>query len=185
VIRAWTRRNRLVLGQETTEEKGKETTATPSCLPYSNSSAALPALDAMGYPRADAGQNPAQGGDHVLSLKGNQSTLQERVEDVFEVALAGTFSGVAHAVYEEIDKDHERLEVRRYWITDDVRALPDNPRWGGLRSIGLVERRSTAGESETVERHYFIYSIPAQTTLFSNAVRGHWVARIACTRAST
>jgi len=100
--------------------------------------------------------------------------LQESVEDFFEVATAADFAAVSHDFHEELDKDHGRLEVRRYWVTEDLRTLPDNPLWAGLRSIGMVERRCTIGTTETAERRYFINSIPAQAERFANAVRGHW-----------
>ena len=44
-------------------------------------------IDAMGCQRAIAKQIVEQGGDYVLGLKGNQGTLQESVEDFFEVAM--------------------------------------------------------------------------------------------------
>jgi hypothetical protein len=50
----------------------------------------------MGCQRAIAAQIVAQGGDYVLGLKGNQSALQESVEDFFEVATAGDFAAVTH-----------------------------------------------------------------------------------------
>jgi len=71
----------------------------------------------------------------VLGLKGNQSALLEAVEDFFYVAEAGDFAGVRHDFLEEVDKDHGRLERRRYWITEDLRTLPDTEQWKGLRSI--------------------------------------------------
>ena len=174
MVSAWACRNRLVLGQEATEEKSNEITAIPKLLELLELKGCIVTIDAMGCQRAIAEQIRAQGGDYVLGLKGNQSTLQESVEDFFATALAGTFAGVAHDFHEEIDKDHGRLEVRRYWITEDLRTLPDNPLWAGLRSIGLVERRCTVGTTETVEPRYFINSIPAQARAFAHAVRGHW-----------
>jgi predicted transposase YbfD/YdcC len=110
----------------------------------------------------------------VLGLKGNQNPLQESVEDFFEMSASEDFSTVTHDFYEEIDKDHGRLEVRRYWISEDLRTLPDHPVWAGLRSIGMVERRCILADVETVERRYFINSIPAQANCFAHAVRGHW-----------
>jgi predicted transposase YbfD/YdcC len=174
MVSAWACHNRLVLGQEATEEKSNEIAAIPELLELLALEGGIVTLDAMGCQRAIAERIRAQGGDYVLGLKGNQSTLQESVEDFFDVALAGRFAGVAHDFHEEIDKDHGRLEVRRYWIAEDLRTLPDNPLRAGLRSIGLVERHCTVGDTETVERRYFIDSIPAQAKLFAHAVRGHW-----------
>jgi predicted transposase YbfD/YdcC len=174
MVSAWACRNRLVLGQEATEEKSNEITAIPKLLEVLELKGAIVTIDAMGCQRAIAKQIRDQGGDYVLGLKGNQSTLQESVEDFFTVALDGAFAGVAHDCHTEIDKDHGRLETRRYWISEDLRSLPDDPLWAGLRSIGMVERRCLAGTTETVERRYFISSIPADAKRFAHAVRGHW-----------
>jgi len=174
MISAWACSNRLVLGQEATEEKSNEITAIPKLLELLELKGCIVTIDAMGCQRAIAAQIIAQGGDYVLGLKGNQSALQESVEDFFEAAAAGDFAAVAHDFHEEIDKDHGRLEVRRYWVSEDLRTLPDNPLWAGLRSIGMVERHCTIATTETVERRYFINSIPAQAKSFANAVRGHW-----------
>ncbi len=109
----------------------------------------------------------------MLGLKGNQSALQGAVEDFWSVAQAGDFAHFAHGFTEEIDKDHGRLEVRRYWISEDLRTLPDVERWVGLRSVGMVERPCVSGDATTSERRYFINSIPADAPRFAHAVRGH------------
>ena len=174
MVSAWACRNRLVLGQEATEEKSNGITAIPKLLELLELKGAMVTIDALGCQRAIAAHIVAQGGDDVLGLTGNQSALQESVEDFFQVAMAGEFAAVAHDIHEEIDQDHGRLEVRRYWITEDLRTLPDNPLWAGRRSIGMVERRCLVGATETVEQRYFITSIPAPAKRFAHAVRGHW-----------
>ena len=123
---------------------------------------------------ANAPSPVGQGGDDVLGINGHQSARQESVEDLFQVALAAEFTAVAHDTDEQVDKDHGRLEVRRDGIMEDLRPLPDTPLWAGLRSIGMVERRCLIGTTETVERRYFINSIPAHAQRFADAVRGHW-----------
>jgi len=92
----------------------------------------------------------------------------------FTTAREHAFHAVPHAYTEEIDKDHGRLEIRRYWITEDLSTLPNIEVWAGLRSIGMVERECTQGDTTTVERRFFIASIPADAKLFAKAVRGHW-----------
>jgi predicted transposase YbfD/YdcC len=161
MVSAWASANRLGLGQEATEEKSNEITAIPKLLELLELKGCLVTIDAMGCQRAIAEQIIAQGGDYVLGLKGNQGQLQEAVEDFFAVAQKVNFAHVRHDYAEELDKDHGRLEVRRYWVTEDLRTLPDTERWGGLRSIGMVERTSEVGETQTVERRYFINSIRA------------------------
>ncbi len=91
------------------------------------------------------------------------------------MAQAADFAHVVHGVIEEFDKDYGRLEVRRYWIGEDLRTLPDTTHWAGLRSIGRVERTCTVGDTHTREhRYYFINSIPATASRFAEGVSGHW-----------
>ena len=174
MVSAWADTNRLVLGQEATEEKSNEITAIPKLLKLLELKGCIVTIDAMGCQKAIAEQIVSQGGDYVLGLKSNQSALYEAVEDFFSVAQANDFAGVNYDFLEEVDKGHGRLEIRRYWITEDLRTLPNTEQWVGLRSIGMVERRCWINGIETVERRFFIASIPADARRFARAVRGHW-----------
>ncbi len=174
MVSAWADTNRLVLGQEATEEKSNEITAIPKLLKLLELKGCIVTIDAMGCQKAIAEQIVSQGGDYVLELKSNQSALYEAVEDFFSVAQANDFAGVNYDFLEEVDKGHGRLEIRRYWITEDLRTLPNTEQWVGLRSIGMVERRCWINGIETVERRFFIASIPADARRFARAVRGHW-----------
>ena len=93
---------------------------------------------------------------------------------VFTTAAAGGFAGVVHDDTEETDKDHGRLDVRRYWITEQLSTLSDTGGWMRLRRIGLVERECWIAHRHSVERRFFINSIPADAKRFAHAVRGHW-----------
>jgi predicted transposase YbfD/YdcC len=174
MVSAWASTNRLVLGQEATAEKSNEITAIPKLLELLELKGCIVTIDAMGCQRAIAEQIVAQGGDYVLGLKGNQSNLQEAVEDFFAVAQKAHFAHVRHDYAEELDKDHGRMEIRRYWITEDLRTLPDTDHWVGLRSIGMVERTCLTGATQTVEQRYFINTIRADAQRFAHGVRGHW-----------
>ena len=41
--------------------------------------------------------------------------------------------------FQTIEKDHGRMEIRRYWTMDNVEYLLDSDKWKGLQSIGMVE----------------------------------------------
>ena len=164
----------MILGQEATVEKSNEITAIPKLLELLELTGCIVTIDAMGCQREIAAQIINQGGEYVLALKGNHSALYEAVKDFFAVAQAGEFAGVDHDFFEAIDKAHGRLESRRYWITEELRTLPNREQWSGLRSIGLGERRCVIGKTETVEHRFFINAIPADAPRFAHAVRGHW-----------
>ncbi len=173
MVSAWACEQRLVLGQEAIDEKSNEITAIPMLLKLLEIKGCIITIDAMGCQRAIAKQIIDQEGDYVLGLKGNQSTLHEDVDDYFTVAFDHDFKGVDHDYYEEIEKDHGRLEVRRYWVSDDLSTLVNTALWEGLTSIGIVERQCTQRDITSVERRYFINSIKPDAKLFAKAVREH------------
>ena len=76
---AWAQQNRLVLGQEKVDEKSNEITAIPKRLKRLDITGAVVSVDAMGYQKKIARQMIGQGGDYVLSLKGNQGALHDDV----------------------------------------------------------------------------------------------------------
>ena len=174
MVSAWACDNRLVLAQEATEEKSNEITAIPRLLELLSLKGCIVTIDAMGCQQTITTQIIKQEGDYVLGLKGNQGTLHDAVDDFFTTAQERKFKAVEYDYFEEIDKDHGRLEVRRYWVTEHLHTPPNTERWTGLRSIGMVERECWQGEKQTIERRYFINSIAAHAKTFARAVRGHW-----------
>jgi len=174
MVSAWACQQRLVLGQEAIDDKSNEITAIPKLLKLLEIKGCIVTIDAMGCQRAIAQQIIEQKGDYVLGLKGNQSHLHEAVEDFFNVACRHDFKGVTHDYLEEIEKDHGRFEIRRYWVSNQLQTLPNVALWEGLNSIGMVERECTQGESHSIERRYFINSIEPDAKLFAKAVREHW-----------
>lgn len=174
MVSAWACSNRMVLGQQATDEKSNEITAIPKLLKLLELKGCIITIDAMGCQRAIAQQIIKQEGDYVLGLKGNQSKLHEAVEDFFETAQADDFKNINCDYEEEIDKGHGRLETRRYWVSDVLQSLPDTQQWKGLKSIGMVERECLKGDVQSLERRYFINSLPAEAKPFATAVREHW-----------
>jgi predicted transposase YbfD/YdcC len=174
LVSAWACANRLVLGQEATAEKSNEITAIPKLLALLDIKGCIVTLDAMGCQTNIAAQVIDQGADYSLGLKGNQELLHEAVEDYFITAKAADFKGVEYDYAEEIDKEHGRLETRRYWICEDLTTLPKPERWKGLRSIGMVERETFIRGKTTLEQRFFINSFEANAKTFAHAVRSHW-----------
>jgi len=174
MVSAWGCSNRLVFGQEVTDEKSNEITAIPKLLALLELKGCIVTIDAMGCQRDIAEQIINQGGDYSLGLKGNQGALHEATEDFFKTAQEVDFKDVEYGYYEEINKEHGRLETRKYWITEELCTLPKTELWTGLRSIGMAEREYMQNDKLVIEQRYFINSIKADAKVFATAVRGHW-----------
>jgi predicted transposase YbfD/YdcC len=120
----------------------------------------------------------------VLALKGNQETVHEEVKAYLDDLIArqahlprqGMAKGVRLelAYLETIEKDHGRIEIRRYWQSDNLAWFADRAQWEKLTSIGVVESiREVNGVSST-ERRYYLSSLSRDVARFAEAVRGHW-----------
>jgi predicted transposase YbfD/YdcC len=175
MVSAWSTRNGVVLGQVRTDEKSNEITAVPKLLELLRLEGCIVTLDAMGCQRELAQQIVDKGAHYVISLKGNQETLHAEVERLFNEAREEGFETVPHAYTETLEKDHGRIERRRYWITDRVDGVRRAERWACLSSIGMVESERTLGGETSREVRYFISSLPGDDAkLFAAAVRRHW-----------
>jgi len=73
-----------------------------------------------------------------------------------------------------VEKDHGRIETRRYYQSAELDWFADRAKWEGLRSVGMVEATREVGGKTTVERRYYLSSLPLGVETFARAVRGHW-----------
>jgi len=173
MIGAWATESGISLGQLAVDSKENEITALPGLLKLLDLMGATVSIDAMGCQTAVAGQIIAQGGDYVLALKTNQPTLHEEAKLLLDEGIAKGFDG-PHDVHEEVDKGHGRVEIRRVWATGDIAWFTGKHRWPGLRTWAAVECARTTGDHTSVERRYFISSLPPDARAIGAAVRQHW-----------
>ena len=80
-----------------------------------------------------------------------------------------------------MEKDHGRLETRRYYQCAELNWFADLGKWEGLRSVGLVEATREIGGKSTVERRYYLSSLELGIEPFARAVRSHWGWKTNCT----
>lgn len=177
MVSAWASANQLVLGQVKVDDKSNEKTAIPELLNLLELSGCIVTIDAMGTQESIAEMIMDQKADYVLALKQNQGHLYEAVDTLFEDARQVEFDYLTYDYHQTVDGGHGRIEIRRYWVTSDIDWLPEvtlKPLWAGLRSIGMVEAERRLGEQVTLQKRYFLTSLPADASLFARAVRGHW-----------
>jgi len=169
LVSAWAQHNRLVLGQVKVDDKSNEITAIPKLLERLDITGAVVTIDAMGCQQKIAEQIVRQGGDYVLSLKGNQGCLLDDVETYFQSKLA------PEAVSLGVDAEHGRLETRLIAVTDDIAWLRELHPWPGLNSILAITCRQENASNRRPETRYFISSLPADDPYrLAQAVRAHW-----------
>ncbi|MCL4814930.1 MAG: ISAs1 family transposase [Vicinamibacteraceae bacterium] len=177
LLSAWACRQRLVLGQQAVDDKSNEITAIPVLLERLELAGALVTIDAIGTQIAVAETIRARGGDYLLALKANRPLLLAEVETLF----AAPPPEMAIETHQTVDGDHGRIETRRHavchqldWLFSD-RRYPDEPRFPGLASIGMVESQTEHPDGRTDrERRYYLCSAKLDAQTFARAVRAHW-----------
>lgn len=169
MVSAWAASNRLVLGQVAVDEHSNEITAIPQLLELLDLNGCIVTIDAIGCQQDIAAQIIDQGGDYVLTVKANQGSLWQEVHQCFAEPDA---EGIQF--FETEEQGHGRDETRWYWMTETLPWPLRRIQWKGLRSMGVVEASRTVGEKYTVERRYYISSLPADAERLAEAVRGHW-----------
>jgi predicted transposase YbfD/YdcC len=185
IVSAWAESNGLVLGQLKVADKSNEITALPELLRVLELSGCIVTVDAMGCQKKIAQEILEADADYVLALKGNHETVHEEVKTFLDDAVVQTAQprplggkgspGAGNlAVLETVEKDHGRLETRRYSQSAELDWFADRSQWAGLRSVGMVEAIREIGGQRTVERRYYLSSLPLGVEAFARAVRGHW-----------
>lgn len=174
LVSAWAAANRLVLGQLATVEKSNEITAVPELLRTLELAGCIVTVDALNCQKNIAKEISEADADYVLALKGNHGTAYEEVKTFLEDARQRRFAGVAHDFVETVDKEHGRLEIRRYWISEQIHWFADRPQWEKLRTVAMVEAERHIGSHVSVERRFYLCSLPPDAKLLAHAVRSHW-----------
>jgi len=172
MISAWAVENGIVLGQIAVADMSNEITALPSLLALVDVRDCDITADALHCQIATIDAIRAADAHYTLCVKSNQKTLYQDIQTTFT-----TLRAEDHAVLqsqETVEKQHGRIETRRYWITDDLSRLKTRDSWHDLHSIGMVESERQIGTKTSQKARYFITSRTADVSAFAIRVRGHW-----------
>jgi predicted transposase YbfD/YdcC len=179
-VSVWASEFGLSLGQVACGDKSNEITAIPELLRLVDIQGAIITIDALGTQKAIAAQIVAQKADYVLALKGNQETLHDAVIEYIDRQLENDFAGLDVRQHTTTERAHGRDETRCYTHLPVPSDLPNRDQWQGLKSIGVAISAGVRDGKETIEKRYYISSLPVGVKRFARAVRGHWGIENSC-----
>ncbi len=180
LVSAWARENHLTLGQVKVADSSNEITAVPELLQVLALKGCIVTADALNCQKEIAAQIRAREADYVLALKGNHATLHEQVQNFFQSVRAGRTYGFTLSEQHSLDKEHGRIEERRYWHVNAPDYLHGFGEWRDLQSVGMCEAVREVEGHVTTEQRYYLSSLPVEAEKFSEAVRGHWAIENSC-----
>lgn len=173
IITAWASKQNMVLGQLKTDHKSNEITAIPQLLDMLTLKGSTITIDAMGCQTKIADKIVDKDADYVLAVKANQKKLQNDIINGFEI-VEDEMSPFSYETLTTLDKDHGRIELRKYDICYEVGLLEERYNWPKLQAFGRVTSTRETKNGSTTSVRYFISSRALTPDSFIGAVRGHW-----------
>ena len=144
----------ITLGSKSVEGKSNEIPAVQELLRELEISGCMVVADALHCQKKTAKAVIDGKGDYLLSVKGNQKTLETDISDY--VQDPDLRKNMDTNVQKE--KNRGRIEKRTAFVTDDVGWIPDRQAWPGLCCIGAIHTEFEEKGMKTSEWHYYISS---------------------------
>lgn len=166
----------LSLGQLCTEEKENEITIIPLLLDKLCIKDNIVTIDAMGCQKKIAEKIIEQQGDYILIVKDNHPKLKKRIESSMKELIAKETTSRLD-VYQTEEKGHGRIEKRSCYCCKEPLYLGGmGQEWAELSSFGYIENeRYVIKENKfSIERRYFISSLPPDAKIILENNRKHW-----------
>lgn len=169
LVTAFASETKLVLAQTQVNKKANEISTLPELLKHINIENSVVTGDAIYCQKNITKQISDANADYVFALKHNHKTLYDDVS----LYLNTEFDNKRLAIHETLNKDHGRIEVRKYVLTTQLDWLPLKNEWSQLNAIAMVESTRIIKDKQTIERRYYLTSLTDLNSL-AEAVRSHW-----------
>ncbi|QDV66876.1 Transposase DDE domain protein [Rosistilla carotiformis] len=172
-ITAFATETKLVLRQMPVDDKSNEIPAVPQLLELLDLAGSVVTLDAMHCQKETAKRIVAAEADYILTVKGNQGNLANRLSELFLEYGEQRYRVEGLRKHVTVETSRGRDERREYYTI----AVPGEPLfadWAGIKSIGMIFRVRDDGNVRHSEATYFISSLPPKVKKLSRRIRDHW-----------
>lgn len=167
----------LSIGQKNVGEKTNEITEIPRLLDLIDISECFVTIDAIGTQTEIMDKIVCKGGHFCLQLKRNQRAAFDDVALFFEDMeknRPGDFEALDS--FQEIQKDHGRIEKREYYTFCDGKEVAGmlDPKWVHVKCLGMARLTRDKGETVSKEVHFHLLDKSIGAEEYARLARGHW-----------
>lgn len=180
LVSAWACHNRLTLGQVKVADNSNEITAVPELLRLLAIKGCIVTVDAINTQKETVAEIRRQEAEYVVAFKGNHEKLREAVAELCEAVEQERTINVPFDTCQTVEKDHGRIETRRYQSVAAQDWLPGKEQWQDLNSVGMVVATRDINGVETTAVRYYLSSLEVCAMTLARAVRGHWSVENSC-----
>lgn len=173
-VSVWVTEDGISLGQIAVESKSNEIKAIPILINDLDIEGSIVSIDAIGCQKAIAECIKENGAEYVIALKGNQKGFYESAKEYYDWAIKDKAEQRILSTATTRNYEHGRTTKWNAVVTNDVGSFEESKEWKGIKSIIMVTRTITNGESPREERRYYISSIKCGAEEFLQRIRRHW-----------
>lgn len=163
----------ISIGQVKVDDKSNEITAIPELLDLIDIKGKIITIDAIGTQEDIANKIVDKKGFYVLKVKDNQKDLKDDIKTYFDLGLKEESSDIA-IVETNYEKEHGRIEKRKYYLSYDISCIHDLKKWSTIKAIGRIDVYREENNIEKITTHYYILSNNFTIDTFISSTRYHW-----------
>lgn len=171
IVTAYCSNDSISIGQSIIDKKSCEKTAIPQLLKLLDLKNSLVTIDAIATTPKNVALIIDAKADYLLALKKNNKLFYLEVESFFK-----NFEKTALIVdfFESQGKAHGRQEKRTCQLISDLSFFPDAQKWKNLKSLICITSQRTINGKTSVEKRYYLSSLPLSAQALAKAIRRHW-----------
>lgn len=163
----------ISIGQVKVDDKSNEITAIPELLDLIDIKGKIITIDAIGTQEEIANKIVDKKGFYVLKVKDNQKELKDDIKTYFDLGLKEESSDIA-IVETNYEKEHSRIEKRKYYLSYDISCIHDLKKWSTVKAIGRIDIYREENNEVKTTTHYYIISNNCSIDTFISSTRYHW-----------
>lgn len=164
----------LSIGQIKVDDKSNEITAIPELLDLIDVKGKIITIDAIGTQEDIANKIVInKKASYILKVKDNQKDLKDDIKTYFDLELKKDSSDIA-ITETNYEKNHGRIEKRKYYISYDTECISDKNKWKTVKAIGRIDVYREENGKNSITKNYYILSEKFNIDRFINVTREHW-----------
>lgn len=163
----------LSMGEVKVDDKSNEITAIPELLDLLDIEGATITIDAIGTQEDIVNKIVNKGGHYVLPVKDNQRILKKEIKSQFD--SYNNLLGNPEVFHKStVDKDHGRIEERKYYLTYNTSKITDKEKWKTVNAVAYMRVTRTEQDETTITDNYYIIDNKIEIDKLIDAIGDHW-----------
>ena len=164
----------ITLAQRTVADGSNEIPAMRELLSLLEIKGCMVVADALHCQKETAAAVVNKNADYLLSVKDNQETLKQDIEDYVQDDDLRKDMDTASTV----EKNNGRIEHRQAFVTHEIAWLSGQDQWPSLACIGAINRQITTAKGTSSEWHYYISSRKLTASELLKHARLEWSVEV-------